>query len=234
MPGTTSLTTSKKARKGSKKSSNRKAKQQYGSVAITKGVSQGFPKMMRLKHRYVDTVEIKSLNGAQTTYYWSVNGMYTTAQQGAPHQPYYFNQMEALYDHYTVVASKIKITAVTLNNPSEPMTMCLWVNDDAATSGSIEACQERSPSKNSKVTGNGYSKRDVLTQKWTLKESFGKPGTLAVSTTRGTYGTNPSEQQFYALSVQSVNKINTASRYIQIEVEYDTIWNELIDLAKST
>jgi len=70
----------------------------------------GFPQKMVMTHKYCDKVQLTSTLGVITNYLFSTNGLYDPNITGTGHQPAYFDQMTPIYNNYTVIMSRIKVT----------------------------------------------------------------------------------------------------------------------------
>lgn len=193
----------------------------------------GFPKELRMKHRYCETFNFAGTAGAINNQTFSCNGMYDPNTTGAGHQPMYFDQLSAIYNHYTVLASKITISAVIADTVINPVHLVCYVNDDSTlTPASIQARMEQSTARFTTVlpSGNG---RAVLTNRWSATQNFG-PGAISDPNLQGDATTNPTEQQFYTISGQVADLVSSwGISGVYVVIEYDAIWQELKDIASS-
>lgn len=75
-------------------------------------VLNGFPNNLTVRHRYVDHVFIPTTGIAFNTgaYAFRPNSMFDPNSTGAGHQPANRDDFAAIYSHYTVLSSKIKVT----------------------------------------------------------------------------------------------------------------------------
>lgn len=192
----------------------------------------GFPKMLKMKHRYVETVVITSTSGVIGNYLFSCNGLYDPNISGTGHQPYYFDQVSALYRHYCVTGSKIKIRAQNTSGSDAAFQLALHVNDDTSIAGtSINQVSEQQTAKLQVFNAYNNSKTAYMTQSWNATKYFGR-SPLANSELQGTSSANPTEQSYYAISVQAAGAA-TLSMNVTVEIEYDVIWKEVNDVATS-
>lgn len=205
----------------------------YLVKTIPRGVRSGFPKMFKMKHKYCEAGTITSSVGALQSKIMSCNGMYDPNISGGGHQPYYFDQMSALYNHYTVIGSKINLAISPVTASEEPFFVCLWINDDTTvTPTNLSTLQEINTGRYRMValTANRTS---YLSHKWSMKKNWGKEGSLANSLLRGDASNNPTEQQYYNITVQACDQASTVNPMVQIEITYIAVWNELKDIAGS-
>ena len=80
-------------------------------VAIRLG-KQPIPKQLYNRLKYAETINVPIGVGGTGNYLYSCNGMYDPNITGTGHQPMYFDQFTAMYDHYTVLKSMMKATVV--------------------------------------------------------------------------------------------------------------------------
>lgn len=192
----------------------------------------GFPKELRMKHRYVQEGAFSSLNGAIHVNTYSCNGMYDPDVTGTGHQPQYFDQLTAIYQHYTVVASKITVQCSPRTTNSLPVMAVVYINDDTSVPyTSTQNAAEVSSSVYSLIFPNSNSVR--LTKKWRASQNFG-PGVVSDPNLQGTATGNPTEQQYYTLIVSAPTGTASTERLdVIVTIEYEAIWQELREIATS-
>lgn len=193
----------------------------------------GFPKELRMKHRYVDTYTLASTAGAINSESYSCNGMFDPYLSAGGHQPFYFDQLAAIYNHYTVLNSKItyRVSMSAFGGSTVgPVNCVLYINDDTTvTPATMSAQMEQSSSNYGACTPDNQI---VLKKSWSAKENFG-PGAISDPNLQGTGAANPTEQQAFTFSIQSADIAATTGVWIQVTVEYDAVWQELKDIAAS-
>jgi len=194
-------------------------------------LGKGFPKKMTVTHKYAEQVTVTATTGLFTTYQFSCNGMYDPNSSGTGHQPYYFDQLSALYDHYHVIGSKIKVTVIPNANNEDAFKWGVFINDDTSTTaGDITAVQENS-SGTVRVTPANANNVQRMTKRWSAKKAFGG-SIMGNDSLKGTPSTNPSEQQYYTVAIQPMSAA-TVVTYLDVEIEYIAVWNEIKDIAQS-
>lgn len=192
----------------------------------------GFPKELRMKHRYVETLTLASTTGTPGFYSFRCNGMYDPNHTGTGHQPMYFDQLTAIYDHFNVQTSKITLRATVPSTNSTPVCAGIYINDDTTvTPSSAQNCCELGSSVY-KVIGSRDTPEVVFTKKWSAKEAFG-PASLNDPELQGSASADPTEQQIFTIFVQSIDGTTTNRIDWTVTIEYDAIWTELKDLASS-
>jgi len=198
-------------------------------------IGQGPPKQLTMTHKYCSQqLTLTSSAGGLGTHKFSCNGLFNPDITGSPgaHQPMYFDQMSALYDHYCVLSSTIK---VTFSTPGAPLAMSMRlginVNDNTSHTPLDDGLAEANQSVLTHISAGSLITKQ-LTSKWNAKDYFG-PSVLANTELQGGAGTNPTEQSYYVIFGQSMNGITTSAVLMDVEIKYTCVWKELVDIASS-
>lgn len=191
----------------------------------------GFPKAVKIVHKYVDTLQMTCTSGVPQLARFSVNGLYDPNIHSTGHQPLFFDQMVALYRHYTVIGSKITIRWT--NKATEvPTVYSLFVNDDTTQITGDPGLIAEQPGAKRKVVGYGNADQHTLSLKWSAKSTF-KGSVLGNESLKGNGTGNPAEQQYFDFNFRSMSGTETANIFVHVTIEYITIWRELLDIAAS-
>ena len=212
------------------------ARKRSGLYRALGSAKNGFPKMLQMTHRYQECVRIPApVSGTLARYLWSCNGMYDPNRTGTGHQPMYFDQLSALYNHYTVTSSRIRVEftleSATVNSAN---IMGVYIEDDTTISPAViqdfaeqstAVCQTRSSTVNVPYP--------VIKNSWNAKKAFGGDP-LSDPNLQGTSGTDPSEQQYYAVFSGDVNAaVSNTAMYYTVYIEYTATWQELKNIISS-
>lgn len=209
-----------------------KPKTSFGIPRWAGKTKVGFPKELRMKHWYVETLTLASTTGTPGFYLFRCNGMFDPNHTGTGHQPLYFDQLTAIYDHFNVRNSKITLRAAVPSTNSTPVCAGIFINDDTTTTPSnAQNCCELS-SAVYRVMGSKDCPEVVFTKKWSANEAFG-PASLNDPELQGSASADPTEQQLYTIFVQSIDGSTTNRIDWTVTIEYDAIWTELKDIASS-
>lgn len=195
-------------------------------------IGQGFPKKILMTHKYTDVVTVTSTTGALGTYRFACNGMYDPNITGTGHQPMYFDQMSAIYNHWVVIGSRIRFTVTPQTTAAAASYVGLWINDNNASTN-INAISDVAEQ------GTGYVRQFstpanvplIMTKKWSAKKFFGR-GVMANNALQGTSGSNPTELSYYELVVNAANNA-TIAYHVKVDISYIAIWSEVQDIAPS-
>lgn len=196
----------------------------------------GFPKKICVTHKYSDMVIMNSTSGSFATFLWSANGMYDPNVTAGGHQPMLFDQIGLAYDHWVVIASKATFKFmprdVTTASGQCPVAITVMYNDDVSLISN-------SPIVNAEQTGSKIrflqmdpSSSLTMTKTFSAEKTYGK-GVLANNKLQGTPTTNPIEQTFYQICIQSADGVSTNSIICHALIEYTAVWTELKDIPQS-
>lgn len=197
------------------------------------------PTTLTATHRYcVPSVQSATSAGGTAQIFWKCNSMYDPEDAVGGHQPYLFDQLGALYEHFTVVASKLSIVLTplydTATNPGDFWTFALMLNSDASMAGGVQTMIEQGQNVSWANTGKN-SDMITLRSSWDIRKQFGvKTYQEAVGLSRfqGTTSSDCSELTHYLLAAQ--NNSGSQGRFsYTVVIDYVAIWSEPKDAASS-
>jgi len=194
-------------------------------LRVPKGL--GLPKMIRNTHRFnlYPNVTMAGTGLAQIVFY--ANGMFQPQAGATTHQPHYYDQFTALYDHYRVISSKISARVYTRPD-TYAYTMTLFIDDDTTPSVTTQNdAQEREGARFFTQTG-GMTETVPLSLSWNAKTAFGVKATN--DSMFGSASTNPSENQCFVISMVGTPSANYV---FQVFIEYTAEWTELATVGSS-
>lgn len=201
----------------------------------------GLAKKQMVRLRYVEEISLNPAAAATAYNAFSCNGMYDPNVTGTGHQPSNFDLYfgtNQLYDHYTVLSSKIRVTPVYSSSAAvSPSGYWGVVTTDTATRmGTISAngptyIMEQRLGKFSRTTTGipaGYGVKHSIVQPFSTARFFGKPknSVLGDSTYKGDSSNNPADQAYFTVWYASVAANDPAAMYFLIEIEYIALLSE--------
>lgn len=217
----------KKSKSAAKSAPKKYAPRNFTSVNL----GLGFPKRVTCTLKYAEVHTITSTTGALASISFSANGLYDPFLGTGGHQPLYFDQLMALYDHYTVVGSKIRCQVVP-GTTNQLGSCALFIDDDNSTSlTDISAIAEQSSGTSLKILPLAKNEPTILQGSWSAKKTFGG-SVLGNDNLQGTISANPTEQSVYRVCYQDLGAVTSAVKVI-VEIEYFTVFDELKDVAQS-
>lgn len=194
----------------------------------TASVGKGFPKKFLITHKYVDTIDFQSnINGVRGIYKYSCNSLFDPDNTSIGHQPMYFDNLAAIYRHYTVIGSKIVVKLVPFEAEQAPGELVVFISDaggDSILSFPEEAAEQTSAS--SRLIPATVDRPIIVTKKWSAKKTFGG-SILGNDNLQGTASASPVEQSYFTLCVAAADGSAQVRYYVQVYLEYITIWDEL-------
>lgn len=188
--------------------------------------SLGFPPKLRTKLRYAKQLGLAGGLGAVLAYNIRCNGLYDPDASSTGHQPLYFDQLTALYNHFTVFKSYLKLTIYPVS--SDAQTVTVFENDDTSiTPVSQESRMEQSSAKSVVVTPG--MEPVILNMYFDAQKTFGG-SLLGNDDLQGSAVADPLEQAIWTISAQANDLAKNTVVGINIEVIYDAVWDELKDI----
>jgi len=214
------------------KYTTKKKKRQYQAYPTSVRVGkQPIPKQLFNRLKYAETVNITLGITGLGSYLFSCNGLYDPNITGTGHQPMYFDQFSALYDHYTCLKSTMKATVVA--HPNAALIFAVGQDDDttinAATSSTIwERPGYQVKSTNCAVEPSGTS----LWSKWDAKKVFGGDP-QSDTNLQGSGSSNPTEQSYYVLYFDGGTALVNQQVTVLVEIWYEVVWDEFVSMVQS-
>jgi len=194
-------------------------------------LGKGFPKQLKLTHRYTVNNSWTSTLGALDIEHYACNGMYDPTAAAGGGQPMFFDQVGDIYNHYVVTNAKITIKVSGAATNSLPAVFGIYINDDTgANPSTARGCIEQSQAV-WKLIGPGAQDQVVISKTWNASETFGNP--LAQDELQGTTSANPTELAYFSCFFQTADVATTSVLYGFVEIEYTAVWRELIDMVQS-
>lgn len=173
--------------------------------------------------------------GLAINYIYSANGLYDPNISGVGHQPMGFDQLMAMFDHYTVIASKIRVTFT--NTDTGNSVLCgVRLNDDA--SPSIDPAQIVENGNGVYATlqpsGNGSGSQKTLTCSFTPKKYLGVSHPMSEKDLQGNGSSNPAEQAYFCLwAADNSGGGDPAALEVNVTISYVAILTEPRELGTS-
>ncbi len=216
-------------------------RRKYGRSRITRLPVGGYPKSMLMRLRYVTSVAVDCPAGSMADHLFRCNGMYDPDQTGIGHQPLGFDQAMAIYDHYTVVGAKIKVSLQNSLDQDQvqaltPGAWGLLVTDSnqginsryTSTENLLENIETtKGMVRYTQATQSTVAlKKPVLSRNFSAKKFFGVSKIVGDDLYRGTNASNPQEEAFFRVWVGSLASNNPYAARFLVELEYLAVFTE--------
>lgn len=220
-----------KSAKGKRALARRKVRMQNTHLLTNAHLGLGFPKKITLTHKYSEIIQVTSTAPTPAVYQISCNSLYDPNATGTGHQPYYMDQLSALYQHYVVLGSKITMRICPTVNTSGCIVTG-FINDDTASVSGNPPYTAEYGSGQTRLLTPGFTKPATFVMKWSAAKQFGK-AVLANTELQGTPSSNPAEQQYYTFQMTDSSYANNLLFNLYWQIEYIAVWKELKDIAAS-
>lgn len=205
-----------------------------GTSLLTKTPLFPVRKYVKQQLYYDSNIILTSSIGSLALYNFSANGIYDPNITGTGHQPIGFDQMMSMYEQYTVIRSRIKVTFVS---GAEPGRVAISLSPDATSPTNISTAMENGLLTTTTVTGtdSGQHRVKSLTLTCDVPKYFGKPfnSVLADSTMTGTIASNPPEQVYFQILAWDPYQASDFSVALDVTLSYDVMYWEPKKLVSS-
>lgn len=195
------------------------------------GNRPGLPLKLKFQHKYCQSIALSSTPSTNGGWRFRCNSLYDPDQSGGGHQAMMFDQMSAIYNHYTVIGSRMKITFTPIST-NVPTRIIMFINDDTnLNTANLDTLAEQKSGKSISVitTGNQPITR---TMNWSAKKTFGG-SILGNDELQGNSVSNPTEQSYFEIASNTVDGISNSTVFALIEINYIAIWDEQTEVAGS-
>lgn len=194
----------------------------------------GLKQAVRL--RYCDHVALNPAVGYSGDYVYRANDLYDPNLTGTGHQPYGFDQLMAMYEHFTVVGSKITVNFVNTQTAGTPMICALKLDtlDTTLASQDMQYIREM-PGQLARVV-NTQTPGCTLRKAFSAAKHFTIPRGSVVSSAphQGAIGASPSTCAYYHVLVGPVDSsTDLASMTLTVTIDYFAVFTNPLTLGSS-
>jgi len=195
------------------------------------------PKSKLFKFKYNQEISLNpSAGGVAENHVFSANGLYDPDITTTGHQPYGFDQMMAMYNHFTVVGSKIKVT-VPSNQASYPCRYAIFLRSESTSLSGLDPERLLEQPGHSRVLTlmptNFSPNVGSVTYTFSAKKFFGVSNVVGESQYRGSVTTNPTEGAYYLVMMLPQSTDDVSAQILHVEIEYTAVLTEPYELAQS-
>ena len=136
--------------------------------------SSGFPKQLAMTHRFSQNVQYTHVGPNANAQYanFGTNCLFDPWLTFGGHQPLYFDQVAAIYQHYTVMKARMKVTIVP--NTVDAYVSGILIDDDLTPAITTLDGMVEQPSA---VFKTSQRDAEVVTiyKNWDVKSAFDQP-----------------------------------------------------------
>jgi len=220
----------KRLKSGTSGRQSRRSYQRTNITNIPRSVSAGFPQFFKCSHKYVAQVQLVGTTGTTAANRFIANGMYDPDFTGGGHQPSYFDTLSAVYQHWVVLASNIRVRFTP--QVAAQGVIGITITDGAAIPTTAVNYMEQPQTTWTTVAQNSaYS--PVLTLGYRPKRQFGfKP--YGDPNMEGSSSSGPAEtSEFVVWAADGTGGAVTFTTCCTVEIDYLAMWFELKSIPQS-
>lgn len=202
-----------------------------GRSTIPRGIAGPFPMQRIAKLRYCMTTSLDATSATRVLQQFRANSLYDPDFTGGGHQPYGYDTLESIYNHYEVLSSCITVTGVpsSINSANAYMTLGVLISDDSTVTSSVDTIREQSNGKFVLLGGGGTPA--TIVQKYNRDVMFPRSSDYS---TGALVSTNPTDEAYFTVYAAPIAGVEPGAVYIQVTLDFVARFWELKDLLQST
>lgn len=211
----------------------RKGKRRYAKRNMLSFSKAPIPNTFSAKLRYADYHTIDpDASGFAGSFVLSANGLWKPNITGTGHQPRGFDQWMTMFDHYTVVGSKVTVRYISVNN-AEPLVVGVNLKDSFTTYVDKNDYEEGRNVRTQLINSNTNQEHKQLSMTFSARKFLGVSKPLSNHNIRGGANGNPSEQAYFHIWGAPLSANNAGSFKIQYWVDYLVVFTEPVQPSQS-
>lgn len=196
--------------------------------------STGFPRTLRVKLKYHETVAFSSATGAVSSNIFRLNSLFDPNETGVGGQPMYYDQLAAVYGKYVVLNSVIKCTFAPVTETAA--TSCWNVgivgNQNATISTDGDTNAEQRHSAWAIINGRtGGPNQKTLMLRFNLKDNLNL--SYIDSDAQAATNANPDQSYKGVVWCNDIQSTGTTNLIGAVEIIYDVMFSQATYLAGS-
>lgn len=229
----TSSAVAKRARKAGKYTKPRSAFRPgsfAGRSTIPRGFASPFPMQCVRKLRYCMSGTMDPTLSTRTLYQFRANSLYDPDFTGTGHQPYGFDTLDSIYNHYEVLSSVLTVTAIpsSINSVNAYMTLGVLVTDDSTVTTSVDTIREQANGKFIVLPGDGTPA--TVVQKYNRNIMFPRSSDYS---TGALTSSNPSDEAYFTVYAAPIAGVEPGAINFIATIDFVARFWELKDLGQS-
>jgi len=196
-------------------------------------LSMARPNNQRVTMRYVDRCSLNAGTATGAIQAYRANSIFDPDSTGTGHQPYGRDTWATMFNHYTVIGSKIQVkgySSPTTENFGAPVIISLSLDDAALSAfvapGGIYRCEGGNVAYDLADTGNVGRQPVRLKKSFVSSSFFSKEAPEDNDQLGAAMGSNPAEVAFFNLAVTGNDGGEPAAMEFLVTIDYDVILSE--------
>jgi len=168
---------------------------------------------------------LTSTVGSIAKYVYRLNSTFDPDSTGTGHQPMFRDTFAGIYDHYSVVSSRVVVKFV--NSSTTTYHTGVLIDDDGSTSTNIDVlCEDTNGLTVMLPALTGSLSTHTFSVNWDAKKYLGIDP-YASETYKTAVGSNPAEESDITCWAVPTDGTSTATVVIDVMIEYLVLWTEL-------
>lgn len=199
----------------------------YKTISNTGSVARPFGQSQMARHRYATDFTLNpGVGGTTAARIFSANGLYDPDVTGTGHQPLGFDQMQALFNEYLVLGSKIQLKMWNSSTATALQFVGVRHSNSTTVSGTYTDLVENGAMKYRNLTpvsagGKSYA---MIVHQCNPGKMQGVKDLRDEVSLRGVGNTNPSSEYYWQIFAGATAGQDTGPVYCQVVLEYIALW----------
>lgn len=193
------------------------------------------PRRYMTKLRYAENgLSVNPGAGLVAEYIFRANDVFDPNQSGVGHQPRGFDQLMPLYNHFTVLGSKITVNVCNEGN-NEAVACFLTLQGESTTQTNPIDLMERQDVRTITLAPKGGGDTSGrLVKTFSAKRFFGPSQPMDDTSQRGDVTQSPNEQAYYHFGAVALNgSTDIAAVPFNVVIDYIVMFHEPNDVSSS-
>jgi len=210
----------------------KQTKQQYvAKVPYPKFYKCPFPPILGNQMVYVEQTTIALTGGVFNYCFWSCNGLWDPNVTGTGTQPLYFDQLSAIYNHYTVVSSFCEFQLSGATTTHNQLFQVAYIDDDTSGAAGSASCLSR-PGAVGGVCDSSVQNMPPLRLGWSAAKTFNNTQPWTDPELQGNAASNPAEQSYFVYNLSDASA-QTTTYSLLVKMTFNVVWDELKTISTS-
>lgn len=191
-------------------------------------------KKLYTKLRYSDSFSLDPPAATAVARVWRANGMYDPDQTTVGHQPRGFDQLMALYEHFTVIGCKLTVTfaqQATGTDTANVVGVSLRSSNTAITS--LNDHMEYQYQKHRIVNSQNGDGVQTIIYQCNPNKFLGRSKPLSDPDLKGSASSDPTEQAYFHIFAAGLDGANGGLCNVNATIDYLCVLTEPVNPAQS-
>lgn len=197
-------------------------------------VAKPMPFKFKFQTRYAQNFSLNpGASGTAAVNVFRANDLYDPDLTGVGHQPVGFDQIMTMYNHFTVIASKIRVSFFNEDSARAPF-VGIALQGGSAVEADLLRYIENGACRYERVgeQGTGGS-HTTVTMQCNVSQWLGRPSLLSEDDCRGSTAGSPTEQVYYHVWAAPNSSADHGNINCLVQIDYVAILTEPKDLSAS-